>query len=85
MNQKFLELLNKANATWKPVIQWAITIGIILAVVVYPFLHMVLSIWGINVDFPKEISDNLFTLITGAGVLVGLRITEKKLGVTNVH
>jgi hypothetical protein len=78
-------LLGILNSTWRPVIQWSLTISIFLAVVVYPIAKMILSAKGINVVFPKEISDNLFSLLTGAGIFAAIRTAEKKFGVTNVH
>ena len=84
-NQKLLSIINKANATWRPVMCWAFTICVILTVVVYPILHMIFSIWGINVVFPQEITNHMFALVTGTSILFGLRIAEKKMGVTNVH
>jgi hypothetical protein len=80
--EKILKIL---NSTWRPVLQWSLVIGVILAVVIYPIAKMILSVKGINVEFPKEISENLFALLTGAGVFAAIRTAEKKFGVTDVH
>jgi len=85
MDQKFINLINKINISWRPITVIIFIISLTILYILYPIVYMIVSYFGKTVTIPEMVYNHVDGLISGLGILAGLRTWEKIKNATNNH